>query len=58
MSLNELIRYWRQKAVELDEEAAGESTHASCSLSGRADGLLQAAKDLKKVLLKQPLDYP
>lgn len=50
MTVRELIRYWRQRAIELEEEAKGESTHASCSLSGMADGLLQAAKDLEKAL--------
>jgi hypothetical protein len=57
MTVHELIRYWRQKAIELEEEAEGESTHASCSLSGMADGLLQAAKDLEKALKERPLDY-
>jgi hypothetical protein len=55
MTVRELIRYWRQKAIELEEEAEGESTHASCSLSGMADGLLQAAKDLEKALKDKPV---
>jgi len=50
MTVHELVRYWRQRAIELEEEAKGESTHASCSLSGMADGLLEAAKDLEKAL--------
>jgi hypothetical protein len=53
MTVNELVRYWRQKAIELDQEANEESPFASCSLSGNANGLLQAAKDLENVLKDQ-----
>lgn len=58
MTVRELVRYWRQRAIELEEEAEGESTHASCSLSGMADGLLKAAKDLELALKENPLNYP